>query len=251
MGSQCTTPISLDTVTWAVDFPPFVDKKTEQKGIKLVVGDPYWINDDIVAVDGSYQESIVNLSNHIFFLEMKNRRWLVKRVKETSHLGIEPVYQQQPDKTPEKWRAQEDDIREVAFRYLFKIPGELQGKCAGAFYLAYRESPGKRKDPDERFMQRLASNVPMVKKASQCTLAIGTFICCNGDTYREYGVVDKQTGKTGIELSVGEINWLRSDVVIIEGRSYEYDLGSSGWLFYLIKEGNSWVMKEERLLWVS
>jgi hypothetical protein len=249
--SQCTTAVALNEVTWAEDIPPFTDKITRKEGILLVVGTPYWINNEIVEVDVSYQESIVNSSNHIFFLEKKNTRWIVKRVKETSHHGLEPVYRQKPVQVTKEQRKQEDDIREAVFRNQFKHPGGIQGKCANAFYLAFSDTLGKRKDPDEQFMQRFTGNEPMVKKVSQCTLGVGIFTTCDGDTFLEYGVVDKQTGKTGIKLTVGEIDWLRSDVAIIEGGYYEYVLGSAGRLFYVIKEGNRWVIKGERLIWIS
>jgi hypothetical protein len=249
--SQCTTAVALNEVTWAEDIPPFTDKITGKEGIVLAVGAPSWINDDIVTVDGSYQESIFKGSYHIFFLEKKNTRWIVIRVKETTHHGLDPIYQQKTVKAPKKWRLEEDDIREAVFRYQFEHNGSLQQKRAGAYYLAIRDTSKKNEDPDIRFMERFVGNNPPVKKASQWKLASATFVLSEGDTFKTVGVVDRQTGKTGLCFTAGEIDWLRDVVVVVDGGYYEsVSAGTSG-LYYVIKGNNQWVVKGERVITVS
>jgi len=251
-ASQCTTEVETGLIFPRNSVPSYTDKTPSNWGIIFIVGNIEWITEDIVVADGNYQKSWERSTYRICLLERKNSRWFIMS-------GIEPVHNENstgfrliPVRTVKKKpMAQEDDIREAVFRYQFKRNLGLQGQCAGAYYLTFIDTSGKNKDPDVKFMQRFTGNTPPIKGASQCTTGFGSFISCKGDTYQEFGVVDRKTGKTGLQFTVGEIDWLRKDFVVVDGSCYEYNMGAEGDLFYVIKESNRWVVKGKRMIWVS
>jgi hypothetical protein len=145
--------------------------------------------------------------------------------------------------------AQEDDIREVVFRYQFGKNASGQQQNTGVYCLEivprdlgkqpidpdYSVNPV---DPGEAFMKRFAGNQPAVKKGSECSQSVD-------------GVKDKATGASGLVFRVENIRWLKDTEVEVGGGYFEGGLSASGNVFKVAKESNKWVVKEDRMLWIS
>lgn len=129
--------------------------------------------------------------------------------------------------------AEEDNIREAVFRYQFKHNASGQQQNAKAYFL----SLGKDKDPGDQFMERFKNHKPPVKKASQ------------GITNN--GVRDKETGERGLIFGVTSIKQINEDEVEVNGGYYEAGLSASGNVYRVKREGDRWVVKEDRTLWIS
>jgi hypothetical protein len=88
-------------------------------------------------------------------------------------------------------------------------------------------------------MKRFQERQPPVKKVSQCTASAGE------------GVKDNETGERGLIFRVGAIDWLSRDEVEVEGGYYEAGLSASGNIYSVVREGTRWVVKADRMLWIS
>lgn len=145
--------------------------------------------------------------------------------------------------------AQEDDIREAVFRYQFGKNSSGQQQNAGVYCLEilprdlskepmdsnYNVQP---LDPGEAFMKRFAGNKPAVKKGSECSQSFD-------------GVKDKAMGASGLVFRVENIRWLKDAEVEVGGGYFEGGASGSGNVFKVAREGNKWVVKEDRMLWIS
>jgi hypothetical protein len=128
----------------------------------------------------------------------------------------------------------EDDIREAMYRYLINDYDPKREISAYFFSITENESP----DPD--FMKRFTGNIPPVKTVA------GFHI---GKTSNE--VLDNETGKRGVRLFVGDIEWISSNEVNICAGYYYNGLASAGRLYHMVLDNGKWIVKDEKLLWIS
>jgi hypothetical protein len=125
--------------------------------------------------------------------------------------------------------AEEDQIRETVFRYLFEFNVSGQGKMANAYYLRVEGHA----DPTSQLLQRFTGHKPVVKPASAATLEPGTAL-----------VVDRETGKPGLIFWIGEIRWQSDDSVEVDGGYEEASESASGNTYHLSRAGGKWEVVE-------
>lgn len=142
-----------------------------------------------------------------------------------------------PDKV-----AEELDIREATFRYLFGNNASAAKQNARSYYLAIHPTgnisdPGNDStkhftggDPDAAFMKRFAGNTPPVKMSSECDLA--------------NEVRDKKTGERGVVFCTGKIRWISETEVEVQGGYYEGNLSASGGGYRVKKVNGKWTVEE-------
>lgn len=136
-----------------------------------------------------------------------------------------------PKSTPE------DDIRETVFRYQFQHNVSGQQQNAKVYFLSIGTLSGSR-DPSDEFMKRFQGHKPPVKKVSQAIASVE-------------GVIDKDTGERGLIFRVTRIEWKSEVEVEVEGGYFESGLSASGNIYLVRQEGEKWVVKEDRMLWIS
>jgi hypothetical protein len=111
-------------------------------------------------------------------------------------------------------------------------------------HLPYRIKPGsilslaKESNPSDELMIRFAGHKPVVKKVSEAV-------------HKGGGVLDKKTGKKSIIFQVTSIQWLGETEAEVEGGYYEGNLSSSGNVYRVIYENKEWVVKEDKMKWIS
>jgi len=128
----------------------------------------------------------------------------------------------------------EDDIREAVFRYQFLHNASGQQQHAKVYFLSLSEG----KDPNDKFVERFRGQTPPVKKGSQATTQPGV-------------VKDKTTGEEGIIFRVTRIKWINGSDVVVEGGYYEGNLSSSGNIYRVKLTRKRWVVKSDRMLYIS
>ncbi len=137
---------------------------------------------------------------------------------------------------------QTDDLLEAVFRYQFENNHSGQQQDAKVCCLSIRingEITGREADPTAEFLKRFEGYSTPVVKASTCTRDV-----------RE-GVKHKDTGARGLILRVSGVRWKDEKNVEVEGGYYEAGLSSSGNTYRLEKQGDSWVVTEDVLNWIS
>lgn len=140
------------------------------------------------------------------------------------------------DITPKSTK--EDDIRETVFRYQFEHNASGLQQNAKVYFLSLG-SLGETKDPSDEFMKRFRGHKPAVKKVSQSTVSVFE------------GVKDEDTGEQGLIFRVTRIEWKNDVEVEVQGGYYESGLSASGNIYRVRREGGKWVVKEDRMLWIS
>jgi hypothetical protein len=65
------------------------------------------------------------------------------------------------------------------------------------------------------------------------------------------GVVDKDTGKSGLIFSVGAIKWISDTEAEVSGGYYEAGLSSSGNVYFVKRRDGKWVVTGDKMLWIS
>lgn len=130
----------------------------------------------------------------------------------------------------------EADIREAVFHYQFKRNASGQQQRASAYFLIIGEQDG---NPSDEFIRRFASHSPPVKPASRCWSSM------------RRGVVDKDTGRSGLIFSVGSIKWINDTEVEVSGGYYEAGLSSSGNIYFVKRRGGKWEVTGDKMLWIS
>jgi hypothetical protein len=144
----------------------------------------------------------------------------------------------------------EDDIREAVFRYQFEHNASEQQQSAKAYFLSLSNDllpgspmpgpiPAKGRDPDDAFVKRFQGHKPPVKKISQSTISPFE------------GVKDRETGEEGLIFWVTHIRWKKDTEVEVDGGYYEGGRSSSINLYRVVREGDRWVVKEDRLIAIS
>ena len=141
-------------------------------------------------------------------------------------------------------KSQEDNIRETVFYYKFKQAVSrfsLQNNDV-VYFISFggrRQDKYEEIDPSDSFMERFKTNIPAVKKVSQCKI---------NELLR---VEDKDTGKTGVIFRVNDITWLNDSEVLAEGNSFLDSLAGWGSTYRLILKDKKWLMIEEIPRWDS
>jgi hypothetical protein len=141
--------------------------------------------------------------------------------------------------------SEDDDIREIVFRYQFASNGSgFADTTAKYYYLAiiivdstHRVTSSS--DPSDDLMKRFISNTPQVRKYSQATIQPGG------------GVYDKETGLRGLLFRVGQIRRVSENDAEVEGGYYAGGLNAEGDVFYLRKANSSWFIYRVQNYWVS
>lgn len=136
---------------------------------------------------------------------------------------------------------QEEDIREAVFRYQFAPNASGLQQAAEFYCLSLGEvSDQGNVDPSDELMRRLQDHRPPVKVVSQCANDMSQ------------GVTDRATGQQhGLIFRVTSIKWINDIEVEVEGGYYEAGLSASGNIYYVTKESGQWVVKEDKILWIS
>lgn len=131
-------------------------------------------------------------------------------------------------------QAEEDQIREVVFRYQFTY----HARWAPVYYISFASEIATRTDPSDEFMRRFSSNQSPVKKASQA---------------EEYikGASDASTKEEGPILTVGEIKWLDRNTVEAEGSYHGGPLDAEGGVYTVKRKSDKWIVQDYRREWVS
>ncbi len=136
---------------------------------------------------------------------------------------------------------QEDDIREVVFRYRI-----------GNRYVEFSKSPTfltiDGKDPSDEFMARFAGLQPPVKKGSGAYVKENPFEDPPGDPNkwdRMRGKLrDRSNDERAFSVHVGEISWITPTQVEIWGGTYcGWTCGDAG-VFRVVKKDGRWVVEE-------
>jgi hypothetical protein len=143
--------------------------------------------------------------------------------------------------SPPSRPVQEEDIRETVFRYQFAHNASGLQQTAEFYCLSLGEvSDQDNLDPSDELMRRFQDHQPPVKKASQC------------DADMSQGVTDRATGQQqGLIFRVTSIKWINDAEVEVEGGYYEAGLSASGNVYRVVKESGRWIVKEDKMLWIS
>jgi hypothetical protein len=149
--------------------------------------------------------------------------------------------------------AQEEDIREAVLRFQMEnwiresdkdeatAKDQSEKEIAHALnFEVFFVSTGK-KDPSDEFVKRFKDVPRTVKKASSAEISKEV----------RMPVVDKETQKRGIIFSVDSIRWLEKSHVKVEGGYHCDGLCGAGYTFDVRFEKEKWVVRKERLNWVS
>lgn len=123
---------------------------------------------------------------------------------------------------------EEDDIAEVVFRDQFKqcFPDKER-----QVYFLFRKA---KEDPSNKFMKRFQENTPPVKKFSQ-------------SRKHSDGISDKDSGRRGILLGVGKIQWVDDSKVEVIGSCFADAENLMEFVYDVIREGNQWVVKGSKI----
>lgn len=130
---------------------------------------------------------------------------------------------------------EQDDIREVVFRYQFRHNSSIQVNKVAAYCLSVE----KGSDPSDSFIKRFAGDTPAVRKVSECT----------ADPYK--GVVDKSSGKRGLVLRVKIIKWISQAEAEVVGGYFEDGLSASGNTYTVTKTKGTWRVSKAWMNWLS
>ena len=127
------------------------------------------------------------------------------------------------------WRiVQEADIREAAFRFLFRDQTlDEAGLKGGCYYLAVGDYPRLR-DPSTEMMRRFVGRQPPVKALSSCN---GPEVEC---------VRDLDTRVQGILAHVGKITWHNDNEVVVHCGYYLANLGGKLGSAVFTRTGGVW-----------
>ncbi len=137
----------------------------------------------------------------------------------------------------------QDDIREAVFRFQFLHNDSGQQQSATAYYLAVFDSVNDQwtslcHDPSNTFMSRFVGQSPPVKKLSQCT-------------YGTLGVIDRETGQSGLIFRLGAIWQTGPTEVVIEGGYFEGGLSASGNRYWVQRIDGQWIVVKYGMMWIS
>ncbi len=153
-------------------------------------------------------------------------------------------------------KAQEEDIREAVFRWQFlQWPGkDCYFLTLGAMGADFREedysSKGRSPDmavaqPSDEFMKRFGDLDIHVAKLPPLTyepcMSVKTRIMRGGESVEVFAII----------LRVFSIEWVSDTEVRVKGGYYECGDSASGNIYRVVKENGRWVVKEDKLNWIS
>ena len=142
---------------------------------------------------------------------------------------------------PKPRSVQEEDIREAVFRYQFTHNESGLQQSANFYCLSLGEVTAKANvDPSDELMRRFRGHQPPVEKTSQCAADISK------------GVTDRATSQRfGLIFRVTSIQWVSDTKVEALGGYYEGGLSASGNVYRVVKENDQWIVKEDKMKWIS
>ena len=107
-------------------------------------------------------------------------------------------------------------------------------------------------DPDDAFMERFARHQPPVRLVSEATLAGATQPGPNASPAPFPGqVIDRRTGQPGLILRVSRLTWLGESAARVEASTFAHGLAARGRLYYVVREGDRWAVREVVLDWIA
>jgi hypothetical protein len=131
--------------------------------------------------------------------------------------------------------AQQDNIRESAFRYVFRNNAPGQQQTAHALCISIQE-----RDPPSSFLARFCDERIPVLPVSACSLR------------GQKGVLVRATGQEGLWFDMtSEIYWSGNSEVYVDGGYVEAPMSAGGYTWRLIRRGNSWAVTSGRMRWIS
>lgn len=97
-------------------------------------------------------------------------------------------------------------------------------------------------DPPSSLLRRFAGQPVPVRPASQCRI---------GDDSEGGRVYDVATGRTGLMLTIGQIDCPLIGACTVAGGYYEANLSSSGNSYKVQMQDGRWVVAEDQMQWIS
>jgi hypothetical protein len=126
--------------------------------------------------------------------------------------------------------AQEDSIREAAFRYMLPKEAPRAGDRIRVYFLEILKDQRIEQDPSGQMMKDLAGGpVRIAKNSESRTLNDGSS-----------GVTDEKTGEHGTILIVCDIRWISDTEVSVPVGFYTSSLGDEDYVYTLKKVGKNW-----------
>jgi len=131
--------------------------------------------------------------------------------------------------------AQEENIREAAFRYLFRHNASGLQQDARVFCLSIHD-----RDPKDAFLARFHDVKARILPRSACS--VGGL----------NGVHDRQRWEEGLMFDLAtEIYWSSDDEAYVDGTYYAAPLSAAGYTWRLRRHGMNWIVVSARMLWIS
>jgi hypothetical protein len=133
----------------------------------------------------------------------------------------------------------DDQVREVLFRLLFKENASAMKDRAPIYFLAVADGLGKQRDPSSALMARFAGHRPRVERVSRAKVS------------SEEGARHRETGDPGLIFHVGLITRVSDDVVEAECGYYEGNLSASGGIYRVERKAGVWVVTGAKMQWIA
>jgi hypothetical protein len=149
--------------------------------------------------------------------------------------------------------ASEEDIREAVLRYQMEDwirngdKGEAEAKDQTEKEIAHHLNfkiffiETNEKDPTDDFMKRFHDIPRILKKSSGAEIA----------KVMRMPVVDKETQERGIIFSADRVRWQGKNHVKVAGGYHCDGLCGAGFTFEVRFENGKWMVKKERMNWIS
>jgi hypothetical protein len=132
--------------------------------------------------------------------------------------------------------SEDEQIREVVFRYQFEHNASGQGESASAYYLGL----GHGDDPSAELLTPFEGHTPPVKPLSASELEPGTA-----------QVVDKETGLPGLAFLITDIRWVSDHQVEVDGEYREASESAAGSTYQVVKEDGQWRVAGAQMHWIK
>jgi len=140
---------------------------------------------------------------------------------------------------PALQKAEEDNVREVAFKTLIYEAGAAREGYRVYFLSVSKTRTNTPFDPSDGFMKRFAGRTPPVKKVSQSQMGDGG------------KVLDKSTGQRGVIFTVTDLKWISDEEVEATCDVYMAGLNGYTYKFTLSRKNNQWKVTNKRLVSIS
>jgi hypothetical protein len=144
-----------------------------------------------------------------------------------------PPEQPAPPEPLEPPTPEDDDIREAVLRHMFKRNASGQQDSARLYCIRVE----RELDPSPALLGRFARSRPKVVAASACSADAS-------------GVRDG-SGARGLVFRIDRIHRVAPDRAEVDGGYFEGGLSASGNSYVVAREGKRWVVKSDRMRWIS